>query len=144
MTNSPPALATLRMIVTAIIVGNCVLGGAVLFSTSRIGGRMFTDPAIEYILGGVAFLAIIGQAVVTPIFLMKPPRQADEKTLLKVFGTEVLLRIALLECAVALEYLFYLLTVDLVILIAGIVLVLLILFLRPTNSRYQRWRDRLT
>jgi hypothetical protein len=138
----PPSLATLRFVVTAVIVGSCVVGGTVIFSASRIGGKMFVD-SISYIVGGVACLVLFAQAVAAPIFLTKPPRNVEESTLVRFFGTEVLLRVAVLECGIAITYLFYLLSPDVVILIAGTGLLIALICLRPSASRYFKWRERL-
>ena len=139
----PPSLATLRLIVTALVVVSCVAGGAVLFSAHRIGGRVFADPVLGYIIAGCAAMVLVLQFL-TARLVKKPPADADETTHLKAFGTMILARVFLLETALAVCYIFYLLSLNEAILAAGIVLVLAMILLRPSAASYQKWRERLT
>jgi DMSO reductase anchor subunit len=137
---APPSISTLRMIVTAIVLGSCVVGGAVLFSASRIGGRILPDPIIGYVVAIVAVQALVLQAI-APRFFSRPLASDSESTLLAKFGTLTLIRVSILEAAAVLCFVIYLLTLNELVLVAGVVLVLAIVLLRPSDTSYTRWRS---
>ena len=78
---------------------------------------------------------------VIPVIVSKPAETGDEKTFLTKFGTEILLRVGIIEGATVICYAFYLLSQNGLILIAGIGLVSSLFFLRPSHAHYRAWRD---
>ncbi|CAN5568007.1 hypothetical protein BH11PLA2_BH11PLA2_35600 [soil metagenome] len=140
--SNPPSISMLRLIVTALIIGVCIFGGTVIFSASRIGAKVFPDPLPGHILIGLSVLAIVSQAVVRRFY---PPQPAlGEVPNLKLYGTMTLIRIGMLEGVTILNYIFYLLSQNELTLAAGIVLVLTMLVLRPSDATYATWRNAST
>lgn len=136
----PAGLAVLRLIVTALAIGSCVFGGTVIFSASRIGGKLIAEPIVPYIIAGIGLMTLVIQWLVVPGIIHKNlPPNASNSTLLKTFGMEVIARAGLLEGAAILHFIFYLLTRGEVLLVTGAMLVLGLLLLRPSEQSFREW-----
>jgi hypothetical protein len=134
-----PSIAALRLIVTALIIGACVVGGTVLFSANRIGAKVFHDPMIAHVLVAVSALMLTVSILLG--YVMKPSPDGDAAAHLSQFGAMTLARIGILEGAAVLNYVFYLLSQNDITLATGIVLVITMLILRPTQAQFDRWRN---
>jgi hypothetical protein len=136
----PPSVANLRLVVTGLIIGLCIFGGAILFSASRIGGKIFVDPLIGYVLAAIAIIALFVQwRVIPPMIRKKKASATTASQLLTIYGQEIIFRAGLLEAAAVLQYVGYLLSMNNVTLATGIALVVAILFLRPTDESFHKW-----
>jgi hypothetical protein len=144
MNPAPASLTTLKLIVTGLVVGACAFGGAIAFGAQKIGGRIVAAPAVNYCAYLLAAAALGLSLFVLPRVLTQPPASLGEAAILNRFGSMLLLRVGLLEGAYIFCIVIYLLTQDDYLLGAGVVLILGMLILRPTDDGYRRWRDGLT
>lgn len=143
MNHPPVPLGALRVIVTAMIVGSCVVGGTVIFSASRMGGRIIAEPFIGYCIGACALLVLLIAFVTVPKWMPKPSVDAKEQTLLRAFGSKIITQAALVEAMLVVCFVFFLLTHDTVILGMGVALTVALFFLLPNDGTFRAWRSQL-
>jgi hypothetical protein len=134
----PASIATLRLIVTALVIGACVLGGTVAFSASRIGAKVINEPVIVYAVAGVSVFAAMA-AMAVPMVLKPQPGLGESKQIQR-YGAMTLLRIGLLEGSAVMNYIVYLLSQNEITLGVGIAIVALMLLLRPNEAKYTAWK----